>query len=156
MRWLYGLIYFFFLFFYAIPCCHCECAAHIHLLKRRPEQKLRHPINHNLADDILTQTWFIVMLGSIIAIIIFSFIGMALIKRIQFIKQTSLTNIHGTYILFFRRLLYFSDWIDMYMSYVLFRFSVDMKSRILFFPGVCWRWWSFRFFFAYFGFIAYL
>lgn len=55
----------------------------------------RHPINHNLADDILTQTWFIVMLGSIIAIIIFSFVAMVLIKRIQFIKQTSLTNIHG-------------------------------------------------------------
>lgn len=55
----------------------------------------RHPINHDLANDILTQTWFIVMLGSIIAIIIFSFVAMVLIKRIQFIKQTSLTNIHG-------------------------------------------------------------
>lgn len=56
----------------------------------------RHPINHDLADDILTQTWFIVMLGSIIAIIIFSFVAMILFKRIQFIKQASLSNIHGT------------------------------------------------------------
>lgn len=55
----------------------------------------RHPINHNLADDILTQTWFIVMLGSIIAVIVFLFGTMVVIKRIQFIKQTSLTNIHG-------------------------------------------------------------
>lgn len=36
------------------------------------------------------------MLGSIIAIIIFSFVAMVLFKRIQFIKQTSLSNIHGT------------------------------------------------------------
>lgn len=57
----------------------------------------RHPMNHNLADDFLTQTWFIVVLVSMIVIIIFSFVAMVLIKRIQFIKQTSLTNIHGTY-----------------------------------------------------------
>lgn len=67
----------------------------------------RHPINHNLADDILTQTWFIVMLGSIIAIIIFSFVAMVLIKRIQFIKQTSLTNIHGRYLLYSRSIYVF-------------------------------------------------
>lgn len=35
------------------------------------------------------------MLGSIIAVIVFLFGAMVVIKRIQFIKQTSLTNIHG-------------------------------------------------------------
>lgn len=35
------------------------------------------------------------MLGSIIAVIVFLFGALVVIKRIQFIKQTSLTNIHG-------------------------------------------------------------
>uniref|UniRef100_A0A1B0CDM2 Uncharacterized protein n=1 Tax=Lutzomyia longipalpis TaxID=7200 RepID=A0A1B0CDM2_LUTLO len=46
------------------------------------------------SDDILTQTWFIVLLGSIIAIIVFLFGAMVLFKRIQFIKQTSLASMH--------------------------------------------------------------
>lgn len=54
----------------------------------------RYPINHNLSDDVLTQTWFIVMLGSIIAIMVFSLGAMVLVKRIQFIKQTSLASVH--------------------------------------------------------------
>lgn len=54
----------------------------------------RYPINHNLSDDILTQTWFIVLLGSIIAIIVFLFGAMVLFKRIQFIKQASLASMH--------------------------------------------------------------
>lgn len=54
----------------------------------------RYPINHNLSDDVLTQTWFIVMLGSIIAIMVFSLGAMVLFKRIQFIKQTSLATMH--------------------------------------------------------------
>lgn len=84
---------FFFFFFYISPIRCTEYTTDMCADLKLP----RHPINHNMADDILTQTWFIVMLGSIIAIIIFSFIGMVLIKRIQFIKQTSLTNIHGMY-----------------------------------------------------------
>lgn len=55
----------------------------------------RYPINHNLADDIITQTWFIVLLGSIIAVIVFLFGAMVLFRRIQYIKQSSLSNIHG-------------------------------------------------------------
>lgn len=55
----------------------------------------RYPINHNLADDIITQTWFIVLLGSIIAVIVFLFGAMVLFRRIQYIKQSSLNNIHG-------------------------------------------------------------
>ncbi|XP_055704314.1 roundabout homolog 2-like [Phlebotomus papatasi] len=57
----------------------------------------RYSINHNLSDDILTQTWFIVLLGSIIAIIVFLFGAMVLFKRIQFIKQTSLASMHGNH-----------------------------------------------------------
>lgn len=85
--------FFFFLYFYISSIRCTEYTTDMCADLKLP----RHPINHNMADDILTQTWFIVMLGSIIAIIIFSFIGMVLIKRIQFIKQTSLTNIHGMY-----------------------------------------------------------
>lgn len=57
----------------------------------------RYPINHNLADDIITQPWFIVLLGSIIAVIVFLFGAMVLFRRIQYIKQSSLSNIHGKY-----------------------------------------------------------
>lgn len=55
----------------------------------------RYPIKNNLADDILTQTWFIVLLGSIIAVIVFLFGAMVLFRRIQYYKQSSLNNIHG-------------------------------------------------------------
>lgn len=39
----------------------------------------RYPINH--VDDFLTETWFIVLLGSILAIIIMSFGAMVFVKR---------------------------------------------------------------------------
>lgn len=61
----------------------------------------RFPINHNLSDEIITQTWFIVLLGSIVAIIVFLFGATILFKRIQFIKQTSLTSMHGKFSFFF-------------------------------------------------------
>lgn len=57
----------------------------------------RYPISYDYSDDVLTQTWFIVLLGSVIAVIVFLFGAMILIKRIQFIKQTSLSSIHGTF-----------------------------------------------------------
>ncbi|XP_037886282.1 uncharacterized protein LOC119635525 isoform X2 [Glossina fuscipes] len=57
----------------------------------------RYPINRDIADDFLTQTWFIVLLGSIIAIIVFLFGVLVLIKRYQFIKQTSLGSLHGNH-----------------------------------------------------------
>ncbi|XP_061393452.1 putative uncharacterized protein DDB_G0282129, partial [Musca vetustissima] len=57
----------------------------------------RYPINRDIADDFLTQTWFIVLLGSIIAIIVFLFGALVLFKRYQFIKQTSLGSLHGNH-----------------------------------------------------------
>ncbi|XP_055856446.1 protein sax-3 [Episyrphus balteatus] len=57
----------------------------------------RYPINRDIADDFLTQTWFIVLLGSIIAIIVFLFGAMILFKRYQYIKQTSLGSLHGNH-----------------------------------------------------------
>lgn len=57
--------------------------------------RFRYPMSHDYSDDILTQTWFIVLFGSIIAIIVFLFGAMVLFKRIQYIKQSSLGSIHG-------------------------------------------------------------
>lgn len=58
-----------------------------------------YPISYDYSDDVLTQTWFIVLLGSVIALIVFLFGAMILIKRIQFIKQSSLSSIHGKLLL---------------------------------------------------------
>ncbi|XP_050320635.1 roundabout homolog 2 [Bactrocera neohumeralis] len=57
----------------------------------------RYPINRDIADDFLTQTWFIILLGSIIALIVFLFGALVLFKRYQFIKQTSLGSLHGNH-----------------------------------------------------------
>jgi len=57
-----------------------------------------YPISRDIADDFLTQTWFIVLLGSIIAIIVFLLGALVLFKRYQFIKQTSLGSLHGEFI----------------------------------------------------------
>ncbi|XP_062127288.1 uncharacterized protein LOC133839659 isoform X2 [Drosophila sulfurigaster albostrigata] len=57
----------------------------------------RYPISRDIADDFLTQTWFIVLLGSIIAIIVFLLGALVLFKRYQFIKQTSLGSLHGNH-----------------------------------------------------------
>ncbi|XP_068151566.1 roundabout homolog 2 isoform X1 [Drosophila tropicalis] len=57
----------------------------------------RYPISRDIADDFLTQTWFIVLLGSIIAIIVFLLGALILFKRYQFIKQTSLCSLHGNH-----------------------------------------------------------
>lgn len=66
---------------------------------------LRYPINQDIADDFLTETWFIIMLGSIIAIIVFLFVAFVVFKRHEFIKQSSVTTIvHGEFLLL--RLLY--------------------------------------------------
>jgi len=59
-----------------------------------------YPISRDIADDFLTQTWFIVLLGSIIAIIVFLLGALVLFKRYQFIKQTSLGSLHGEFITF--------------------------------------------------------
>ncbi|CAD7086145.1 unnamed protein product [Hermetia illucens] len=65
--------------------------------KKLDQGYTRYPISRNISDDFLTQTWFIVLLGSIIAVIVFLFGAMVLFKRYQFIKQTSLGSIHGNH-----------------------------------------------------------
>lgn len=51
----------------------------------------RYPINREHMDDFLTETWFIVLLGSILAIIIMSFAAMVFVKRKHMLmKQGSL------------------------------------------------------------------
>ncbi|XP_052894838.1 protein sax-3-like [Anopheles moucheti] len=57
----------------------------------------RYPINHDYSHDILTQTWFIILLGSIIAIIVFLFGAIIIFRRIQFMKHSSLNNMHGNH-----------------------------------------------------------
>ncbi|XP_036340423.1 roundabout homolog 2-like, partial [Rhagoletis pomonella] len=59
--------------------------------------KSGYPINRDIADDFLTQTWLIILLGSIIALIVFLFGAFVLFKRYQFIKQTSLGSLHGNH-----------------------------------------------------------
>lgn len=49
----------------------------------------RFPLNQNLSEDILTQTWFILLLGSIIAVIVFLFGAVVLFRRIQYIKRAA-------------------------------------------------------------------
>uniref|UniRef100_A0A182V3E7 Roundabout n=1 Tax=Anopheles merus TaxID=30066 RepID=A0A182V3E7_ANOME len=56
----------------------------------------RYPINHDYSHDILTQTWFIILLGSIIAIIVFLFGAIIIFRRIQFMKHSSLNNMHAS------------------------------------------------------------
>lgn len=54
----------------------------------------RFPVNQNLSEDILTQTWFILLLGSIIAVIVFLFGAVVLFRRIQYIKREA-ASAHG-------------------------------------------------------------
>lgn len=74
---------------------HMILASHKSFVYAFHSHLVRYPISYDYSDDILTQTWFIVLLGSLIALIVFLFGVMILIKRIQFIKQTSLSSIHG-------------------------------------------------------------
>lgn len=63
--------------------------------KRLDQGYTRFPMNRDLSNEIITQTWFIILLGSIVAIIVFLFGATIIFKRVQFIKQTTLTTIHG-------------------------------------------------------------
>ncbi|EAT41462.1 AAEL006901-PA [Aedes aegypti] len=65
--------------------------------KRLDQGYTRYPINHDYSHDILTQTWFIILLGSIIAIIVFLFGATVIFRRIQFMKHSSLNNMHGNH-----------------------------------------------------------
>lgn len=56
----------------------------------------RFPINNDHMDDILTQPWFIVLLGLVLVILMLSFGVMVFMKRKQMImKQTTLTTLRG-------------------------------------------------------------
>lgn len=61
----------------------------------------RYPISRDYSDDIITQTWFIILLGSIIAIIVFLFGATILFRKIQYIKHNSLTSVHGELFTFY-------------------------------------------------------
>ncbi|XP_055589407.1 protein sax-3 [Uranotaenia lowii] len=65
--------------------------------KRLDQGYTRYPINHDYSHDILTQTWFIILLGSIIAIIVFLFGATVIFRRIQFMKHSSLNSMHGNH-----------------------------------------------------------
>ncbi|XP_058122734.1 protein sax-3-like [Anopheles ziemanni] len=65
--------------------------------KRLDHGYTRYPINHDFSHDILTQTWFIILLGSIIAIIVFLFGAVIIFRRIQIMKHSSLNNMHGNH-----------------------------------------------------------
>lgn len=56
----------------------------------------RHPINHDHLDDFLTKPWFILLLGSILAIMMLSFGAMVFVKRKHMLmKQGALNGITG-------------------------------------------------------------
>lgn len=58
----------------------------------------RFPINHEHVDDILTQPWFILLLGIILAIFMLSFGIMVFIKRKQIMmKQSAINSMRGEF-----------------------------------------------------------
>lgn len=58
----------------------------------------RYPINRDHVDDFLTETWFIVLLGSILAIMMLSFGAMVFVKRKHMLmKQGALGSIRGKF-----------------------------------------------------------
>ncbi|KAL9923994.1 roundabout 2 isoform 2-T2 [Glossina fuscipes fuscipes] len=58
----------------------------------------RYPINQDHVDDVLTQPWFIILLGTILAIMMLSLGAMVFVKRKHMMmKQSALTAIRGTH-----------------------------------------------------------
>ncbi|XP_061398597.1 protein sax-3 [Musca vetustissima] len=58
----------------------------------------RYPINQDHVDDVLTQPWFIILLGAILAIMMLSFGAMVFVKRKHMMmKQSALNTIRGTH-----------------------------------------------------------
>lgn len=58
----------------------------------------RFQINRDLADDFLTQPWFIGLLGLILAVMMLSFGAMVFVKRKHMImKQAALSTMRGKY-----------------------------------------------------------
>ncbi|XP_055837660.1 protein sax-3 [Episyrphus balteatus] len=58
----------------------------------------RYPINQEHVDDVLTQPWFIILLGTILAVMMLSFGAMVFVKRKHMLmKQSALNSIRGTH-----------------------------------------------------------
>ncbi|KNC26691.1 hypothetical protein FF38_04172 [Lucilia cuprina] len=58
----------------------------------------RYPINQDHVDDVLTQPWFIILLGAILAVMMLSFGAMVFVKRKHMMmKQSALNTIRGTH-----------------------------------------------------------
>lgn len=59
----------------------------------------RYPINHEHMDDFLTEPWFIVLLGSVLALMMLSFGAMVFVKRKHMLmKQGALGSIRGKFV----------------------------------------------------------
>ncbi|KAH8293289.1 hypothetical protein KR018_007564, partial [Drosophila ironensis] len=58
----------------------------------------RYPINQDHVNDVLTQPWFIILLGAILAILMLSFGAMVFVKRKHMMmKQSALNTIRGNH-----------------------------------------------------------
>uniref|UniRef100_A0A182JEU5 Uncharacterized protein n=1 Tax=Anopheles atroparvus TaxID=41427 RepID=A0A182JEU5_ANOAO len=64
--------------------------------KQLDQTSHRYPINHDNMDDILTQPWFIAVLGSILVLMMLSFGAMVFVKRKHMMmKQSALAALRG-------------------------------------------------------------
>lgn len=68
------------------------------ITKQLDQTSHRYPINHNNMDDILTQPWFIAVLGCILVLMMLSFGAMVFVKRKHMMmKQSALTSLRGKF-----------------------------------------------------------
>ncbi|XP_061510515.1 roundabout homolog 2 isoform X1 [Anopheles gambiae] len=66
------------------------------ITKQLDQTSHRYPINHNNMDDILTQPWFIAVLGCILVLMMLSFGAMVFVKRKHMMmKQSALTSLRA-------------------------------------------------------------
>ncbi|XP_055539086.1 roundabout homolog 2-like [Wyeomyia smithii] len=111
------------------------------LTKQLDQTSHRYPINHDNADDILTKPWFIVALGTILALMMLSFGAMVFVKRKQMMmKQSALTALRGhpgAGVLKFPSLPQSNDtyWAD--PSTILWRHPTRPKDHIQDYAPVC-------------------
>lgn len=76
----------------------------------------RYPINQQNTDDVLTQPWFIILLGAILAIMMLSLGAMVFVKRRHMmIKQSALNSIRGKW----------SDRITLFFWYLIWKLSTS-------------------------------
>uniref|UniRef100_A0A182N8T3 Roundabout n=1 Tax=Anopheles dirus TaxID=7168 RepID=A0A182N8T3_9DIPT len=66
------------------------------ITKQLDQTSHRYPINHNNMDDVLTQPWFIAVLGSILVLMMLSFGAMVFVKRKHMMmKQSALAALRA-------------------------------------------------------------